>query len=412
MKTNLFLLLYISTLFSSCQHFNNDDNSIPLLWVTKVKDQNFVVSKGETRSNLYYDNKIIAKGWMDAETPVLYGIDVSDGHIVWTWKDYLKRHDNTASVYHRTIFNNIFRFSNASRHYSINLDNGTTVFRDSSIHCMPEQHSIGSNFYIPSTQLDSFPGYEYNVGCIGSFSSADLIPTVYPPLQFDTLGERNTIGTIWRFLPHEIDGHLYYLVQYGITYPNYNFTPKLGLYDPTTKSYVYKDAWTVEPSQTRSCTSFVIVGDRVYFDTGSNIVCHNIATGLQVWSKKLPHTLFFSGFALHGNKLIANCENNVLYCLDLNTGNTLWEGEGSGTSSTVEGCVLNDVIYYKGGANGDLIGVDVNTGKTLMKLNNNDYIVDNYNWSSECYVVPGVNGNKGRIVVCSETHVYCFEAVR
>ncbi len=93
------------------------------------------------------------------------------------------------------------------------------------------------------------------------------------------------------------------------------------------------------------------------------------------------------------------------------TGNKLWEETSAGTNSYLS--ELNGVVYYGSSGDGRIHAVDIETGKHLWRLKSYDsYKDERYFYMKQCIVVPGENGKKGRVIVSSYSHGYCFEAAK
>ena len=60
----------------------------------------------------------------------------------------------------------------------------------------------------------------------------------------------------------------------------------------------------------------IIYKGKFYANIGHQLVCHDIATGNQVWVRDFPQDFMFSGFIIEENKIIANNEDTFTYCLN------------------------------------------------------------------------------------------------
>jgi outer membrane protein assembly factor BamB len=152
-----------------------------------------------------------------------------------------------------------------------------------------------------------------------------------------------------------------------------------------------------------------IYNNKFYANIGHELVCHDIATGNQVWKRQFEQDFMFSGFIIEENKIIANNEDLKLYCINPETGNNIWTGEGSGTSSRMS--YLNGIVYFVGGGDGKLHAVDVSNGKTVWRLDASKF--ENLDASfgpNAVYAIPDENGKKGKVVALTGMYAYCFEA--
>ena len=74
---------------------------------------------------------------------------------------------------------------------------------------------------------------------------------------------------------------------------------------------------------------------------------------------------------------------------------------------------LNGIIYFASGGDHKIHAVEAETGKYIWHLVSPDVENDFYDFFMPiCCVIPVQNGEKGKIVVSSYTHAYCYEAAR
>jgi outer membrane protein assembly factor BamB len=133
----------------------------------------------------------------------------------------------------------------------------------------------------------------------------------------------------------------------------------LILYNLTKRQFVYD---TVDYS--RQSSGFpVIANSKIYNDVGGGIQCNDLWTGKLLWRRDFGVSFLFSGVEVAEGKVFAGGEDTNFYCLDAETGNTLWTLKGV-AGGTRKPFVMNGVVYF---ANGSLYAVDVNTGQILSK---------------------------------------------
>ncbi|MFO8067262.1 MAG: PQQ-binding-like beta-propeller repeat protein, partial [Bacteroidales bacterium] len=155
----------------------------------------------------------------------------------------------------------------------------------------------------------------------------------------------------------------------------------------------------------------IIHNEKIYANVGYSIVCHDLMTGEQLWRRNFINDFLFSGFIIEENKIIAMCEDTILYCLDPETGSTIWEGEGAGTSNKMS--YLNGIVYFIGGSTRKLHAVDVSSGRTVWQIDPRN-LGDEYSKfgpSSVC-VIEGKNGEKGKVVAFTTRYAICYEAYK
>ena len=111
------------------------------------------------------------------------------------------------------------------------------------------------------------------------------------------------------------------------------------------------------------------------------------------------------GFFLHNDKIFINGNSDRIHCLNANTGYPIWEADG--TPNFSQPAFLNDVIYFI--QDDRLKAIDENTGENIWNIKAPD---SNSHFVEYCAVVPGKNGNLGKVVVSIGNTVYCYEAAR
>ena len=108
--------------------------------------------------------------------------------------------------------------------------------------------------------------------------------------------------------------------------------------------------------------------------------------------------------------MLANCEDTYLYNLHPATGQVLWKEKTAGTSSRLR--YLNGIIYLSGGSTGRIHAVDTETGETVWLLDPLKYNDGSDDFKPDLYVVPGENGEKGKVIIQTHNVAYCVEAYR
>ncbi|MEO0474029.1 MAG: PQQ-binding-like beta-propeller repeat protein, partial [Bacteroidota bacterium] len=156
----------------------------------------------------------------------------------------------------------------------------------------------------------------------------------------------------------------------------------------------------------------VIHDQKIYAIVGNTVYCHDLANGQPIWSQEINGNLSVSGILIYQNRLVVNGGDDALVALDVQNGQVLWRGEGSGTSSFLPGRELNGVLYFSGGGSGKIHAVDLETGQTIWRLEAGMVEPEADDWKPDVYVVAGKNGEKGRIVAMTHQHAYCFPAAR
>ena len=198
-----------------------------------------------------------------------------------------------------------------------------------------------------------------------------------------------------------------FAITYAEPLPNWNNNPFLGLYNSQTEEWVYERKLMAQPTQNSSVYRPQIYNNKLYASVGKNLVCHDLATGEQLWTRSFTQDFFLSGFIIEEDKIIAYNENQTLYCLDPSSGQTIWENKEVRSSTPMN--YLNGVVYLVGG---NFYAVEVSTGKTLWNITagSTGESSSNYFRPNAIYVLPAKDGNVAKVVALSNLYAYCFKA--
>ena len=113
--------------------------------------------------------------------------------------------------------------------------------------------------------------------------------------------------------------------------------------------------------------------DKVFFLTDYRVHCFDAYNGTKIWSTIIPCCTQYVSIFLNsrllvsGNKVIVNPSTDNLYCLDASTGDILWEVEQFTATANQDLLEYKGVIYLSSFGFGLLVGIDLETGKVLMK---------------------------------------------
>jgi outer membrane protein assembly factor BamB len=382
-----------------------------VLWSTSLHENDEFYSNSIIKGHLVYDDKVILATTRNTGGRYLSGYNVYTGEHLWDWRDVFEEIEYM-DIFHAYFFNNKVSYTMGSRQYCINLEDGSTfwkVRRNDSYNSIID--GIEGDFFIRGNPIDTFQGYRSQAFFQGNMQNGDLEQVMLPNAVFNTGGEDGLITGLSKFTPFVHNGTRYILANSSHPYPQWNYNVMIGLYNLDAESWVYDTIEIKEPTQGNTVSNIYVVNEKIYISAGNRIACRDLWTGAAIWQKNFPLDFMFSGFIVEDGRVIANCENSVLYGLDAETGATIWEGRGAGTSSYLKGRYLNGVVYFYGGSTGDIHAVDCETGETLWQVDDSK-TPDGHLWKPDIYVVPGQNGEKGRVVLCTSMHAYCVEAIR
>ena len=341
-------------------------------------------------------------------------IEPKTGEVLWTWSDWF--HPETEHTNGRFVLlnDNILHWKSGWRQYWLDLETGETLKKYNGERVFTKflvQH--GDEYFTIGAERDSFPGMKvlsvFKGGLLEENPDLFLLPEVNVE---EAISDREyEFVNAFPFF-HESDTFL--VVGSQKIHENWMFESFIELYDLGREEWVYRKSplGTIRPDG-GIYQPFMFYHGSIVTSTGRYIVCHDILSGKQVWSREFGHDFRFSGFEIFEDILVANCEDENLYGIDPVTGDILWQTGGAGTSSRLRNRVLNGVVYFVGGSTGEIHAVDIRLGATLWRLDAQDYEDSNAYWAvSNVNVVPGQNGEKGHIIVQNATKMFCFEAAR
>jgi outer membrane protein assembly factor BamB len=413
MRYILFLMLSITLL--SCKK----EGQLPrfgtagkVLWKFPLhKDGNFH-SNSIIREHLVYDNKVLLGTTNGEDNRFLTCVDVNTGQELWSLGDIYEPPSEKIEAYFAYLYDNKMAYVVGSRHYCINLNDGSTFWkirRDRSFDV--RIWGLENTYFVMASPTDTLEQYNMQVGYWGDLNNGNIEQFLLPDVDTSTGGENRLVTSINWIKPFTDNGHRYLVVLSSNPYPNWYYNVMVGLYDLDNQTWLYNGREVTAPKQNNVISNVYIDNGKVYISGGNELACHDLWTGNRVWKSNLPSDLQFSGFIVADGRVVVNSETSQLLGLNANTGAPLWSGEGSGTSSFLEGRYLNEVVYFSGGSSGKIHAVDTKTGKTVWKLDP-ALADDGADWKPDIYVVPGQNGDRGRVIVCTHNNAYCLEAYR
>jgi len=385
--------------------------SLPNNWKRPLHLSTPVSSSG-LQYPIYYKGNIVIPITNGGTNRLLAMVNSNSGDILWKWDDRYDMINEDVSIFYYYQFSNLLTYQNGGRSYCINLDDGSTFWkfrRDSSFDVRIFTDKDGYYFNNTSDIIND-KGYneapmfrfDINTGKYTEFLRANYSGEYIAP--------NNLVGAITNINKVPGNDSLYSIV-YAEPLPNWNVNSFLGLYNQYSKKWIYERKLMAPPTQNTSVqTPPQIYNGKLYANCGYRIVCHDVGSGEQLWTRDFGADFMFSGFIIADNKIIGSCENEMLYCLNPEDGNIIWSTKGSGTSSRL--AFLNGVVYFVGGGDGKLHAVDVSTGKTVWLLdakNIDGTIFASYN---PVFVFPAEGNKPARVIALTLGNACCFEAYK
>lgn len=435
--TRLFLGLLVVPNLWTCQlkevGIQLDDSGVairlPYFWKTAVTDGTLAFGLAQ---GCMYDGGILCMGrhkstktdlYTQYGEPHLLYIDVATGQVRWQWYDKLDGQIEFAIKKSVAFYEQTMLVYNEPYQYGIDVRSGQTRWKlkRPNPNFGPIATQEGRYFFcgannMAATQQDLVERSVYR-GDIVTGSVEEVVKPAYSR-EFTYHSREKEIGTIVSVTPVVRGADTLLIVphsEFGPRVPDYTSTDRslFGLYNLTKRQWVYERI-PLSSAEMGGTTALppLVDKDRIYMSSLTNIGCFDLMTGKRIWFYRIaPVVSAFSDMILADGKLLANGFNAILYCLDPETGVTLWSQKSSGIGSNLY--YHDGVVYYIASKN--LLAVEVATGKLLWDLPCPDAQEENRpdSWFAGFVTgTPARNGEKGRIYATTNLNLYCFEAAR
>jgi outer membrane protein assembly factor BamB len=415
MKTKLIIFLAIFFLAAKCHKEEieqTDENGVVIskafLW------EKTLYGGGASITNSSFKDPIIFNGNIGIPTigdgkRYFTMINPETSETIWQWSDIFNPETEEIDISYYHQYNNLLTYQYGGRSYCIDLNNGSTHWKIQREQSFDGRISGLDNVYFTFGNAETlYSEYDEWVCYKGNMETGEIEEFLVPDFTINIIAPGNRIGNVTNVLPYMYNGVQYLTVIWQEPFATYDWQSYLGLYNYETNEWVYKKKIMNEPNINGVLLAPpVIYNKRIYADIGKEIVCHDLATGEQLWSRQFTQDFMFSGFIIVEDKLIGSNENETLYCLNPDNGNIIWQTEGSGTSSRLS--YLNGIVYFAGGADGKLHAVDISNGKTVWLLEGK-YLDDSYFKTNAIYVFPAEGNKAAKVIALTHQHAYCFEA--
>jgi len=394
--------------------------SMPWLWRVSSTENDY--NSGIVSCPIFYNEGVLIGAENINGINFLQFRKIDNGEILWT-QDY---------IYPATFFNvsdpfimeNMVIIRDGHNLFNINLITGEYAWK-----VRDEEwgynwlSGIDNLFYNINSIIDPLTDYPIASAYVGNTITGEqelfLIPDL-GDLPEPDMGKVNFAIGGFRYLKpfrNESSGDImlicYYNKQYFLLNSEEQISKSyLGLYNFSAKTWVYE---RVELGDYNFLEGFTptIIGDRVYHTLSGGVAeCRNLYTGDLIWRNEDDYQYSWIGFIIVNSKMIVMDDwykNLIAY--DIIDGHEIWRMPSGATIEQMQ--ELNGIIYFYCGSDACIHAVEAETGKYIWHLKSpdadNDYL-DSF--MRQCTVVPGKDGEKGRVVVSSFTHAYCYEAAR
>ncbi len=419
-----FLLIILLSLLSCCKDDNKKENTIlnnrgeitflPYLWKYQINVDGKINHNPELRNNMVFGGNVIIPTTENSKSRFLTCLNSVNGQKQWQWNDWYQPLTEGGDFTWDVRHNNHLHWTTGSRRYTIDLATGENVFR----HRNEDLFSFSSRFSSDqdeiyfNSQINTDDGFIVYPIFKSNIYNSEIKEVLRIPFSKDTLGVENRTKSPDWITPISFDGKKYLFIISAQAYPEWYYDQRVNLYNLTDNKWIYRDKIAAIPKQNNGGWS-KLIGNKFYFTAGREMFSYDVFTGTQIWKREFPHDFTFSGFEIFENIIVANCENGRTYGLNLLNGTIIWETEGSGTSSKLQNRIMNGIAYFVGGGPIYVYAKDIKTGKTIWKLDPLLFEKDEGGaiWRKEINVIPAQNGEKPKIVICSQRYAYCFEAL-
>ena len=421
---NIVFIFSISCLTFSCSKDDDirDNNGVIItkkpIWVSTTTDDDQRSNNYLFKPAIYNNNGLVIRAKKN-KLDVIRMLDLNTGETKWDWGDFIERVNYLGPMY-PYVFNNNLIWQSDYNNYSINLDNGKTVWKNGSTENYEYRSKGVDNIFLVSHLTNRDKLTPDNGGDIVVMDAQTGKPIYAFKPVYDTIGKPSYENCGWSFqgngVPFIRDNNIYIFIKFNDPAPSCQSIGKewLGLFNYSKKQWVYErqklkssdySFGTPHPS--------VIYNEKVYHGSQGVIVCHELMTGSRLWQTNVESSSFYlsAGVLVENGRVYANSDGGQLVCLDANNGRILWNISSSGTSTPLS--YLNGVVYFVGGGDGKLHAVDAETGDYLWKIISPDLSKNKSAvFSGLCAVIAGKGSEKGKVVVLNGLNAYCYEAIR
>lgn len=428
MKYPYFIFLCFFFISISCGKTDESDSTaknsrgqiefLPPIWInTHTESGRWLDYSSSTGGNWIFGNIAVVPFSNLEGKMTLRGFDISSGELIWEWGDFF--YPEQEAINGRYIFeeDGILHWKTGNKAYWVDVRNGTTVQKyETDTFFTIYRNDLNGTIYWNGIETDSLPGLKVTGVFTGDFYEPSPTLTLLPDVDTTKVFADGRATSITTSLPVVIDGQPHLVVGWQQIFPpQWIVQSYMGLYNLDEKEWVYNNIVLGEQHAWGNIENpFVKNDNTIISNIRTKLFCYNYLTGQEIWSKEFDHKFTFSGYEISDGILVANCENGVLFGINPETGQTIWTGEGAGTSSYIHDRILNGVVYFVGGSSKYFHAVDIQTGQTLWKLDPDRYQeTSNTYWNvGTVYCADLEDEKNGYIIIQNALNTYCFEAAK
>lgn len=382
---------------------------------------------GSFLSPILHDNLVItpsSESDLDGSW-ALWALTIDEGKKVWEWEEpnnywwlnQLRGSGKVSNLWIEKEYNGY----NADNFYAIDLNSGETVWSQNRPGSWAGDVFVyGDKYYYAQFPMEA-PYYgRYCAVYEGDVYSTDHEIYLVPETDSIRLSPNNHLGFVDNPLVFEGEDAVQYMLipfseyqlEPGTEFPTHYGNLYMALYDMDAKEYVYSKALVATEVQALVDEVPMIYEDRlILFNIRDEVIAFDLYTGDVVWQNHYDQGAF--SMILVNSVLVMSQQlgdETYAYGLDPETGQQLWVRPSGGGASDMQ--ELNGVVYWKDRGDASLYAVDGLTGELIWRLGDPDPESESWWKSDGVAVLPGENGEKGRVFASSHLRFYCFEAAR
>jgi len=366
---------------------------------------------------IFHNGMVAVAGSPSEGKGMMVTLDLETGEEIWRWSDYFEGHDFEEILSREKLNrkNNIVIYNRAYRFCAVNLDNGTTIWKNQLNGAFPSASlQVLDEHYYFSLELERNEN-RYPSLIKGDVNSTDYEVILEAPIEqiqqfnqsFGTLysinvyKENNDVHAFLGF-SENIDvftsKHFNSYLSYNITQGTFDFE-KVRLPDTVASTFGGRP---------------VMIDDIMILNGNETVYGINKYTGKVVWERgdfasgTGDGILVFEGYK--GRFFASNILGSTRRTMELDpkTGATKWLDVGNGGSVYPPLHFLNDVLYFISRGDGLIYAYDINGGELLWKLKSPD---------GEGFMTMRVHkaeneDDEDMLVACSWKNAYRFEPAR
>lgn len=367
-----------------------------------------------------YENTIVVAGATSQERDMFVALDIETGEERWRWTDFYTI-DNISilndSEYEINQKDNIWLLQDSYNFYAIDLKTGTTLWkekRDIGVGGDGGMQIVGDKYYnsFAFDKNDSLTWPTLVEGDVFSANYTKLLEAPIDKIQFFGF----FYGNMKQPLMFEENGQLQAFLQFTenvdvYTRKTFNY---IASYNLTTQTYNFEKTQLADTAAIGFSQRPEMYGDIMIVNPDGELYGINKYTGEVIWHlnnfDKNGDGVFT--YAIYKDKLIAVNEFGItsrVMALNPLTGQIIWEDIGRGNAAHSLH-FLNDVLYFSSRGDGHVYAYDTENGELLWRLDSPEY--ENFQGYGGLRAIPGKNGEKGKIIACTYTSAFCYEAER